>query len=167
MRTGTALAACLLALAPGGARTAAADGSCEADAARLCSLIPAGDGRILTCLQTNYANLSDGCKADLDRARQLAYETSLDCQADVFAYCRYVQPGKGRVLSCLVGHIDQISSGCKTGLGKLQQFQEQCGADRAQLCPGIEPGGAQVLSCLLAQKDRLSPGCRSLLRGDD
>jgi hypothetical protein len=167
MRTGTALAACLLALAVAMPRPAAADGSCEADAARLCSLIPAGDGRILTCLQTNYSNLSDDCKADLDRAKRLAYEVSLDCQADVFAYCQAATPGKGRVLSCLVGHLDQLSSGCKKGLALLREFQDQCGADQAALCRGIDPGGAQVLSCLLALKDRLSPGCRSFLRVDD
>ncbi len=162
-----AVVAALLASLLGAPRSAAADGSCDSDAARLCSMIPAGDGRILTCLQTNYSSLSDGCTSDLDRARQLANEVVLDCQGDIFSYCQWVQAGKGRVLSCLVSHLDQLSSGCRTGLALLRQFQDTCSGDQARLCPGVDPGNAQVLTCLLAQKERLTPACRSLLRGDD
>lgn len=161
---GLALALALLAAAL--PAPAAAD-ACDADAQRLCSLIPAGGGRILACLQSNYNNLSDECRADLDRARQLAYEVGLTCQADVFAYCQNVRPGQYRVLSCLVGHYDQISSGCKDGLALLKRFQDDCGADVAAICPSLPAGDAQLLTCLLAQKSKLSRACRTLLAGDD
>ena len=166
MRTGHTLSALAILLAVAALPAPAAADSCDADARRLCSLVPAGGGRILACLQSNYDNLSDGCKADIDRARQLAREVGLTCQADVFAYCGNVRPGQYRVLSCLVGHYEQISSGCKDGLALLKRFQDDCGADVNALCPGLPAGGAQLLTCLLAQKGRLSAACRLLLLGD-
>lgn len=149
------------------AAPAFADDPCAGDIQSLCQGIPAGGARIYYCLKSNWNNLSDGCKATFDQANQLAREVSLDCQADVFSWCQGVPPGQGRILSCLISHYDDLSSGCVDGLAKLRQFQDACSADAAALCAGMPVGEGRVVACLLAQKSQLSPACRSVLRPRD
>ena len=141
---------------------ALAEEPCAADAARLCAGIPPGEGRIYYCLQSNWNDLSDGCKTLLDWSRQRAREVGLDCQADAFAWCQGVPPGKGRIFACLASHRQQVSSQCQDALARVDYFVSACSGDAARLCPGMPPGQGAVLACLLTQRDRLSDPCRKV-----
>jgi len=153
------VAAAALALAA----PALADAPCADDIQRLCQGIPPGGGRIFACLQSNANNLSDDCRATLNDARQMAYQVSLDCQADVFSWCQGIARGEGRILACLMSHLGDLSSTCHDAIAQMQQFQAVCSNDVAQLCAGVAAGGGKILACLLAQKDQLSGGCRAFL----
>jgi hypothetical protein len=141
---------------------AAAEDDCLADAGRLCSATPAGDGRTYFCLRSSWNQLSTGCQALLDWAQKRANEVTLDCQGDAFAYCQGVPPGQGRLYACLAGHRDQISSECKKGLALVDWFTRSCGADRARLCAGIPAGDGGVIACLVTRRDQLSPACQAV-----
>ncbi len=141
---------------------ASAEDACLADAGRLCSSIPAGQGRVYYCLRSSWNQLSDGCRQLLDWARQRAGEVALDCQADAFAYCQGVPAGKGRLYACLAGHRDQISSECKKALAAVDWFNSACGADRERLCSGVPLGDGGVIACLVAARERLSPECQAV-----
>jgi hypothetical protein len=141
---------------------AAAEDACLADARRLCSATPAGDGRIYFCLRSSWNQLSEGCQALVNWAQQRANEVNLDCQGDAFAYCQGVPAGKGRLYACLAGHRDQISSECKKALAVVDWFNASCGADRARLCPGIPPGDGGVIACLVTRRDQLSTACQAV-----
>jgi Cysteine rich repeat len=43
------------------------------------------------------------------------------CQNDVQTLCNGVQPGGGRIISCLMQHKDQVSDGCKQAFAKAKQ----------------------------------------------
>jgi len=79
-------------LALGISLLARAEQPCSADAKKVCSGIPPGDGRVFFCLKSNWDNLSDGCKQLITWSQQRAYDVSLDCQADTFAWCQRVRP---------------------------------------------------------------------------
>jgi hypothetical protein len=142
--------------------TASAEDACLADVKRLCSTIPSGQGRIYYCLRSSWSQLSSGCQQLLDWSQKRATEVALDCQADAFAWCQGVPPGKGRLYACLAGHRDQISSECKKALAAVDWFNSACGADRQRLCPGVPPGDGGVIACLVTRRDDLSPSCQAV-----
>ncbi len=43
---------------------------CEADIARLCKGVPAGDGRLLACLQSHSQQISVGCAKALQQLKK-------------------------------------------------------------------------------------------------
>ena len=141
---------------------AQAEDACLADAKRLCSATPPGDGRVSYCLRSSWNQLSEGCQALLNWSQQRANEVTLDCQGDAFAYCQGVPAGQGRLYACLAGHRDQISSECKKGLELVDWFTASCGADRARLCSGIPLGDGGAIACLVTRRDQLSPACQAV-----
>ncbi len=43
------------------------------------------------------------------------------CKPDVAQFCRQVQPGEGRILSCFKQHSPELSQGCKQALIQARQ----------------------------------------------
>ncbi len=141
---------------------ASAEDACLADAKRLCSTIPTGQGRVYYCLRSSWNQLSEGCRELVDWAQKRANEVALDCQADAFSYCQGVPAGKGRLYACLAGHRDQISSECTKALTAVDWFVSACGADRDRLCSGVPAGEGGVIACLVTARDQLSPACQAV-----
>jgi hypothetical protein len=156
MLAAAVLAGCLLAL------PASAEDACLSDAKRLCSTVPPGGGRVYYCLRGSWNQLSDGCQQLLDWSRTRANEVALDCQADAFAWCQGVPPGKGRLFACLAGHRDQLSSECKKAMAGVEWFNSACGADRERLCSGVPVIDGGAIACLVTARDRLSPACQAV-----
>jgi Golgi apparatus protein 1 len=140
-----------------------AEEPCAADARKICTGIPPGDGRIFYCLKSNRGSLSEGCRELIRWAEDRAYEVALDCQADTFAWCQGVPAGQGRLFACLISHRDSISSQCQDALTRVSAFNAGCGADVARLCPGLSAGKGAILVCLVTQRNLLSPSCQAVL----
>jgi len=149
----------------GGAR---ADSACLSDAERYCSAIPIGEGRVLTCLQARWKDLSSACQQEIQAIQNRAREIDLACSTDVWQYCGNVTPGADRLRVCLWSHWDELSSTCRDMAAalaeKAQKLWDNCGADAERLCPGMKPGGGQIYLCLKAQESKASSQCRSALR---
>ena len=139
-----------------------AEDACLADAQRLCTATPPGDGRVYFCLRSNWNQLSDGCQKLLDWSRQRANEVALDCQADAFSWCQGVPAGKGRLFACLAGHRDQLSSECRKAMAGVEWFNSACGADRERLCSGVPVIDGGAIACLVTARERLSPACQAV-----
>ncbi len=154
--------AALLLLAGTAPVPAHAEDACLADAKRLCAGVPGGPGGAYYCLRSSWNQLSDGCQQLLDWSQKRANEVALDCQADAFAWCQGVPPGKGRLYACLAGHRDQISSECKKALAAVAWFNSACGADRDRLCAGVPSADGGVIACLVTARERLSASCQAV-----
>ena len=106
--------------------------------------------------------------ADLTRA----------CAPEINRYCADVNEGQGRISSCLVGRMRQLSRGCLPevqALGKSQltpgpmrkifdpafrvPLPQACAAPAARFCPGMAPGEGRVFACLYARSDRVPEAC--------
>ena len=91
------------------------------------------------------------------------------CAADVKQFCGDVQPGGGRVQSCLRKNEASLSPPCKAKRAgvesKIQaivrEFALGCQRDADRLCSEVKPGKGRVLACLLRQQDDLSSSCRA------
>jgi Golgi apparatus protein 1 len=157
--------ALLFAAAAALAAPARADAPCADDAARLCPGIPQGDRRLWACLSQHALQLSGACQENMREVQRRAAELDADCAADVYRFCQGVQPGEGRILGCLGGHVGQreLSTNCEdtvsAALAKAQEFVDACTQDAARLCPDVPPGGGRVFVCLRAQPRKLSTRC--------
>lgn len=97
--------------------------NCDADAAILCPGLPLSSQKSLMCLMAYEDNLSKTCKLGIIEA-SLMFELgmidiahSIDaCEADADKYCLEVEPGAGRIVSCLRDNESKISTGCTTVL---------------------------------------------------
>ena len=84
------------------------------------------------------------------------------CKADLEKICPGVQPGQGRILACLQGKTDQLSSACKDDVSKkLVAFHKACDADADKLCTSVAPGGGRVMECLKDNEASLSKSCKN------
>jgi hypothetical protein len=158
------LAALLAAL--GGATARASDAPCLAETDKVCPGIPAGDGRLWSCLLRNEFRLSSACVQNLREIQRRASEFNADCASDVYRFCPGVPGRGGRILECLRPYVGrrELATNCEdavvTALEKAQEFTDACSAEAAQLCQGVQPGGGRLFLCLRHQSDQLSARCR-------
>lgn len=96
---------------------------CDADRAILCPGLPANSKNSLMCLMAYEANLSTACAVGIVEAAVaaelglLAIEHSINaCEADADKYCLNVEPGEGRMLSCLKKNEKKLDSKCTSAL---------------------------------------------------
>jgi hypothetical protein len=147
---------------------ARADSACLADAKRFCGQIPIGEGRVLTCLQARWKDLSGQCQREIQEIQARAREINSACANDVWQFCANVAPGGDRVRVCLWSNWDNLSSTCREMAAqvaeKAQDLLDNCAGDLERLCPGLQPGGGQLYLCLKAQASKASSQCRRTLR---
>ncbi len=94
------------------------------------------------------------------------------CKSDVDKFCKDIQPGEGRILSCLDSKGDSVSQGCRTARGDLSAmiskkmdkadvaFRKNCGSDVQKFCSNVPSGKGRILECLSEKEDSLSNSCK-------
>ena len=92
---------------------AAGRGACRKDAAKFCSDVPLGGGRIMACLESHQAELSPECQENLVTMREKEALVKA-CRPDSQKFCSDVQIGGGRILACLKSHETELSPECKS-----------------------------------------------------
>lgn len=97
--------------------------SCYADAAIFCPGLPLNSKKSFACLMAYEDNLSMACKVGIVEAAfavemsMLALEYSIDaCEADADKYCLDVEPGEGRIVSCLKKNESNLKTECTSAL---------------------------------------------------
>jgi len=97
--------------------------SCNADSAKLCPGLPLNSKKSFMCLMAYEDNLSTDCKLGILEAAitlestMLAIDYSIQaCEADADKYCLDVEPGEGRLVSCLRKNESKLKKECTTAL---------------------------------------------------
>lgn len=93
-----------------------AKGECRQDRANYCKDIKPGEGRVLQCLLDNFDKLSSECKSKVEKNKKKWEEFKNACGTDLDKFCPNVQPGQGRIHSCLAKNKNQLSDQCKNFL---------------------------------------------------
>lgn len=101
--------------------------ACASDVSQYCSAVELGNGRLFSCLYAHEQSLSDACFAatadvgdildSLFAGIRVIYEA---CGSDIAGMCGDIQPGDGRVLSCLAEHKSQLSQSCSPTIAELE-----------------------------------------------
>ena len=97
-----------------------------------------------------------------------AFAADPPCVKDVSRWCSQMPDMDGYVTTCLQGHWNDISSGCRKILTKDPdreiQVRHACKSDVDKLCgSGLVPG-FWSLDCLAQNSDKLSEKCRAVFQ---
>ncbi|MCX2721742.1 cysteine rich repeat-containing protein [Roseibium salinum] len=99
-----------------------------------------------------------------------------DCASDITTYCAEVEPGHGRVLSCLYAYEDKISEACYAAtidfhdvmdfmFASVRDALASCAGDIDKHCSGTEFGHGRILTCLSETKAEIAPACKQVVNG--
>jgi len=97
------------------------------------------------------------------------------CSEELKTYCKHIEPGDGRVATCLGAYRHKLSDTCKGILKKagdhiqkallsLSHALVDCRAHVPKYCPDLQPGRANVLDCIDKLKLPLSNICNTALK---
>eukprot|EP00798_Chlamydomonas_sp_ICE-L_P019058 gene19058-25661_t len=162
--------------------------TCAEDVSRMCqnpcSTSPGQTcgGLVLQCLTEQQANISsEACQEEvfyyqLMEVTDFRNDVMLAeaCRDDVAAYCKDVQPGEGRVHTCLRFNKDRIGPRCLKEENKLAtieyqdirlrpKLQKLCSEEKAVYCKGVVMvRGEHKLATIESQDVRLQPKMQRL-----
>ena len=101
--------------------------------------------------------------------RGVVEEFARACRRDIDRLCSEVQPGRGRVVACLIRQQDDLSSSCGPEIERIQGAAETistiraaCRADAERLCAGVPREAGPLVECLQANRSNLSETCSAL-----
>jgi hypothetical protein len=92
------------------------DGACADDRSSFCSGVDPGETRVYSCLKSHWGELKQACRDELDRVASATELFNLQCQPEIFQYCRGVPSGKGQTLACLKSNAAKLSATCKAAV---------------------------------------------------
>lgn len=98
---------------------------------------------------------------------QEGFENHGACKSDVEKFCKGVERGEGRIISCLKSHSEELSPECKAKKQevkeKMRNFKEACKEDLKTYCAQVRPRGGRLLACLKTNEAKLSPACQAVI----
>lgn len=96
---------------------------CDADIEQYCPGLPPSSQKSFMCMMAYEDKLSEECKLGIMEAAMsikmggAAIDYSVRaCEEDADKYCLEVQPGEGRLVSCIKEHEAEVSVACITAL---------------------------------------------------
>ncbi len=98
------------------------------------------------------------------------------CADDIMTYCENVEPGQGRIISCLYAYEDKISEQCYAAttdfhdamdfvFATIREALAVCAADIENHCAGTEFGQGRIVSCLAEKDSEIAPECKQVVDG--
>jgi hypothetical protein len=85
------------------------------------------------------------------------------CAANISSLCNNVQPGGGRIRSCIKAHFGELSGICQAVVVKAAAIGKACAADVRKLCAGVKPGGGRIEACMKSRVADISDPCKNAL----
>lgn len=99
---------------------------CRSDLDAYCSQVTPGDQRLLACLYAHDDKLSERCRVNVLDALlivevELAQTNQIGamCGSDILTHCVGVEPGDGRIATCLQRNSGLLSQGCREAIQSL------------------------------------------------
>ena len=86
-----------------------------------------------------------------------------DCAADVRAACGGVQPGDGRIRSCLNSHLKDLTPPCQDILVRAARVGKACRGEVRTICADVKPGGRRLEACIRSHLADFSAPCKDVM----
>lgn len=94
------------------------------------------------------------------------------CDDDISKTCMEVPRGGGKLMKCLIDHVERItpllSEGCKNWLaGRIKAINDMtdvCADDIYKFCTRVTPGEGRVLACLRQNQSSIARGCQAAIK---
>ena len=159
------------------------------DAVKAAKAKVSASGGVLECLKTQLAaeKIEDEtCRAEVQRtmvaaANDIRQDTSLTlaCRDELMKHCKDVEPGEGRLWTCLAANRKKASKTCEDKLFTRELWMTgdwrykyglstKCASERQVLCSGVPAGSGRVVMCLQSKADHEKMGkeCRDAIAED-
>ncbi|KXZ44222.1 hypothetical protein GPECTOR_71g583 [Gonium pectorale] len=157
---------------------------CNEEISTLCKGVQPGEGRVVSCLRDNRANITgEACRRQVLRLLGLVVEDHrLDarmqqaCTSDIQKFCGGVEEGDGQVHACLRRSADHLSPECRAAEEEVERLEHEdvrlnpklmreCPLAISTFCGDVPPGAARVIRCLQSNmhKGHFPPSCRAAL----
>ena len=114
------------------ARIAKLEKSCAVDIKKYCKDVTPGEGRMIYCMQAHEDKISPKCSYELGETAGSVQATSdllkdgvIACKAEIAGVCGKIQPGEGRVASCLIANKSTASKDCAEAIRKVEAVAAQ------------------------------------------
>ncbi|MBO6893759.1 MAG: hypothetical protein JJ866_17585 [Roseibium sp.] len=96
------------------------------------------------------------------------------CEKEIVEYCSAVEPGNGRLVSCLYAHETKVSDKCGDSFDDIADVIDNmfftigsalaiCAVDLEQYCAGTQFGQGRLISCLAKAEGDLQPECGKIV----
>ena len=109
------------------ARIAKLENACAADIRKYCKDVTPGEGRMIYCMQAHEDKISAKCDYELGETAERAQVASdvlrngvLACKAEIVGVCGKVQPGQGRIATCLIANKSTASKDCADAIERVE-----------------------------------------------
>ena len=93
----------------------------------------------------------------------VAQQESKPCAGDIKTLCAGIQPGEGRIKTCIKSHLTELSPTCQDRLLTVAVSGKVCKTDVAKLCAGIEPGTGGIRACIKSHMAEVSDVCKDAM----
>jgi len=93
----------------------------------------------------------------------LAQQAAKPCAGDIKTLCAGVQPGQGRIKTCISGHLSELSAACQERVLTVAVTRNVCKGDVDKLCAGIAPGTGGIRSCIKSRMAEVSGPCKNAM----
>jgi len=147
---------------------------CKDDAARLCSGVEIGGGKLARCLRLHDSDLSETCKnalaASADKKAGAADKKA--GAAPVAAESPPPGPDSG-MGGMKEGMKGDMKGGMKVDMkggmgmphewGAMKDMHKSCATDAGKFCKEVPPGHGRVAVCLNEHTAELAPGCKKVV----
>lgn len=97
---------------------------CAQDAAKFCSKVKPGEGRMARCLDEHQAELSPACKKNRMEMKEAIKEVQKACKDEIPMYCGGPQSEESQVNACLWKNKDHLSRKCLGKVGEAERLSK-------------------------------------------
>jgi hypothetical protein len=85
------------------------------------------------------------------------------CAADIRTKCAGIEPGEGRIASCVRSHFSELSRPCQARLARVAAVARACSSDVKQSCTGMARRRGGVYACVEGVLGNVSDTCKAVL----
>ena len=85
------------------------------------------------------------------------------CATDIKTLCAGIQPGEGRIKTCIKSHLTDLSQTCEDRVLTVAVTGKVCKADLTNLCAGVVPGTGGIRTCIKSRMAEVSDACKDAM----
>ena len=85
------------------------------------------------------------------------------CEAEIQQHCAGIEPGEGRLRTCVKENFTAFSEPCKQAMLSSVAVVRACKADVQRTCPSVQPGGGRIQACMKEHFVEYSDPCKQAI----
>jgi hypothetical protein len=85
------------------------------------------------------------------------------CDTDIKKLCAGIQPGEGRIKTCIKSHLTDLSQTCEDRVLTVAVTGKVCKTDLTNLCASAVAGTGGIRACIKSHMAEVSDACKDAM----